>query len=78
MISSQLARPVMVILGCMFFVVIGLNAQENKSIAVLDLEGQGISSYELASLTERLRSELSLASSRVLACHYVGKGNKSC
>ncbi|MFB0516616.1 MAG: CsgG/HfaB family protein [Candidatus Neomarinimicrobiota bacterium] len=35
-----------------------LCAQRNESLAVLDLEGRGISAAETASLTDRLRSEL--------------------
>ena len=35
-----------------------LIAQERESLAVLDLEGRGISALEAASLTDRLRSEL--------------------
>ncbi len=35
-----------------------LSAQRSESLAVLDLEGRGISALEAASLTDRLRSEL--------------------
>lgn len=35
-----------------------LNTQKKESYALLDLEGRGISAYEAASLTDRLRSEL--------------------
>jgi len=35
-----------------------LSAQRSESLAVLDLEGRGISAAETASLTDRLRSEL--------------------
>ncbi len=35
-----------------------LNAQTAQSLAILDLEGRGVSAVEAASLTDRLRSEL--------------------
>ena len=35
-----------------------LSAQQSESLAVLDLEGRGISALEASSLTDRLRSEL--------------------
>ncbi len=38
--------------------VTGLWAQQHESIAVLDLEGRGISAIEAATLTDRMRSEL--------------------
>ena len=43
---------------CLLYLLTFLQAQGGESIAVLDLEGRGISSFEAASLTDRLRSQL--------------------
>ncbi len=42
----------------LIFSLQALPAQQTESVAILDLEGRGISTMEAASLTDRLRSEL--------------------
>lgn len=42
----------------LLFILTILNAQEIQSLAILDIEGRGISLIEAASLTDRLRSQL--------------------
>jgi len=59
--TSWLARPLplfSVLFAFLFSILPHVFAQTTQSLAVLDLEGRGISNYEAASLTDRLRSEL--------------------
>lgn len=51
-------RPCRAVVLWLIFSLQALPAQQIESVAILDLEGRGISMMEAASLTDRLRSEL--------------------
>ena len=44
--------------GLLLILSTAMSAQDKESVAVLDLEGRGISAMEAATLTDRMRSEL--------------------
>jgi hypothetical protein len=53
-----LAQLMLVTCGILFMNPSPVSAQERESIAVVDLEGRGISTIEAQTLTDRMRSEL--------------------
>ncbi len=57
--ESRLLRQVLLLTFSIIFIYpAAISAQARESIAVVDLEGRGISALEAATLTDRMRSEL--------------------